>query len=260
MNARKIPALAAAAMALLASTAAMAAGDIPGGTTTKATLPIQVVPSAGNWESVGDSDWYRVSLRKGETYAFTLDERGDAATFEVAVRNAAGKVLKKAIGDLYTVAGIEFVPPTSGTYFLDARLVSFDSGANGGYLAAVGPDCLAGAKTTCQLQPGKQQRRNLAFFRDADWFKVSMQAGKAYTFVADNVDDVLSDMVVEVVDAAGKVLATGATDGSRSVVTGFKPPKAGTYYARVRDLGLEAIGPYTIVLQQAGPVSSIILQ
>jgi hypothetical protein len=110
------PLVSGLAALLLAAPAARAA-DIPGDKSTKATITPGPARFEGVLDKAGDSDWYRVTLKAGRNYAF---ESASFCDTKVALRNAAGKVLKTSgfandNGD----DGLEFRSATTKAYFVE---------------------------------------------------------------------------------------------------------------------------------------------
>jgi hypothetical protein len=230
-----------------------AAGDIPASRSTKVTLTIGTTPTAGTWEYVGDSDWYKVKLTAGQNYAFRLNEVGDASSLTLTLRGPNGASIKVSEGDDDSDAGLAFVPKVSGTYYLDARLGGFSDGASGAYQITAGPDCAQGPRTTCKLQLGIRQDRQILFSADADWYGIAMTTGRSYDIAVHDVDGIFIGLELELLDSTGRVVATGeqSTAFDRDL-RGFVAPASGTYYAQVRNVFQDVWGPYTITLSASG--------
>ncbi|MEK0083401.1 PPC domain-containing protein [Benzoatithermus flavus] len=66
--------------------------DIPGNIGTDATLMLGVA-SESDFDRDGDSDWFRIYLNKGQSYAFRVDgEYG--SIYSLTLRDANGNVIK----------------------------------------------------------------------------------------------------------------------------------------------------------------------
>lgn len=122
-----------------------ASASIPGDSSTTEVLTVGGSRSA-TLDSVGDHDWYRVSLVAGQSYVFTLTGTG-------------GSPLEDPFLELYSPTGallaidddagpginslLRFTATTTGTYFINARSYASDEqpATTGGYTvtAAVGP-------------------------------------------------------------------------------------------------------------------------
>lgn len=67
--------------------------DCRAGTGTRCSVAVGSAPKAGRNTSNTDVDWYRVPLRKGRTYTFTLD--GEGSYTEMNLRDRSGAVLRR---------------------------------------------------------------------------------------------------------------------------------------------------------------------
>ncbi|MDE0335549.1 MAG: M10 family metallopeptidase C-terminal domain-containing protein, partial [Defluviicoccus sp.] len=103
--------------------------DIPGDSTTTAEVKVGGASFFGTIETAGDRDWIKVTLEAGKRYAFSLESIDypltdygalgdpsmilyDADGNRVAADDDSGRELDSRLG---------FVPPTSGTYYVEAR-------------------------------------------------------------------------------------------------------------------------------------------
>lgn len=151
------------------------AADIPGSKSTKAVLPVPADGVRGDWEVVGDSDWCRVRLQKGEVYAFRLNPV--AAGAELSLRDPSGRRLERGEGTADAGIGLEFVAPRSATYFIDAKATGFGDPEDGPYFLTTRADCSGDARTQCRLRLGNAQERAILFTADVDRFQVTLNAG-----------------------------------------------------------------------------------
>lgn len=239
-----------AALASAASTAMAVEARAGAGRVAEAKLPISTTPTPGEWRRVGETDRYEVDLVRGRAYAFRLDEAGDGGAFTLTLRDVAGRVLREATGDAYAEAGFEFVAPAAGTYSLDAKLLAFDDGTDGAYHIVAGPDCVAGARTTCRLRIGKAQERLILFNGDVDLVRVTLAAGRRYTFDAAKVRDLLNDLELTLLDPRGRVVATGSDvegepEGTRRIAD-YLARTSGDHFIRLRETSGETWGPYRL--------------
>lgn len=235
MNAR---AIFYAASSLLSITGSAAAADIPGNTSTRAVLPIPTAVLDGFWEREGDDDWYRVDLRKGQAYAFVLY---DFSYRDLTLRDPSGKAVKKGIGNQDVGTGLEYVAPSTGTYYLAARGGPFEAPEDKSYALRSEVDCAGDARTRCALVLGQVQRQEILFDYDVDWLRVTLRKGRVYDFEAGDRRAHGNNMGLElaVLDAQGATLAAtppaiDSGDPARRI-EGFKAPATGTYYVRLRN-------------------------
>ena len=128
------------------ATALLVIGDaVPNGPATTATLTFDGAPVAGTLETVGDEDWYKVTLEAGRSYEIGMYAKyGGPSGVPVIdslfqVRDAAGNVLMTqdngGLSQHNTLGGSGldamgiFIPTVSGTYYINAR--GFDDGVTG---------------------------------------------------------------------------------------------------------------------------------
>jgi hypothetical protein len=72
--------------------------------------------------SMGDRDWYGVTLRKGVRYRLTIATSGGQAS--LTLRSPAGKLLVRHIAPDGGTAFIDYKAPSAGTYFAAVSLVT----------------------------------------------------------------------------------------------------------------------------------------
>ena len=234
-------------MLLLFATVAMPslafAADLPAGPGTKATLPISGNYTKGVFEKTGDSDWYKVKLEKGNTYALGIDLGAGGA--DIRLRDPKGKVLgtgSATSGD--SDGGLEYTAKASGTYYVDVTGNSLDGSPiqNTIYSVRVTDDCAAGPQTDCTIAAGQTRQRIWAWNGDVDWFRTTLTVGQSYTFKINGPEE----PEIAILNAGGDVQALG---GSRPV--SFVPKKNGTYYVRARNSGGQISGPFKVTDEQA---------
>lgn len=245
---------------LFATALALAAGDvfaadIPGGRSTRATVRVESNDdNRGRWEKGGDSDWYKVALKKGQAYYFSVSGGEEYWAIDVAARKPNGVLIgSDSISTAYYGgAGVEIIAPADGTYYLEAKgepQQPQTTTTSSGYGYGVFPDCAAGRNTTCQLRIGISQQRQLVTGWDFDSFKLPLAAGRSYSVEITSDKD---NAVLEILGPDGTVVAT-AGGGDRDVparVDRYVPRATGTYYARVSSDDDEARHQYTIVATQ----------
>src|SRR4051794_39280955 len=85
------------AVGLLKTTStATFASDVPANTSSKVTLTLPTNDRIGTWEKSGDSDWYRVTLEKGQAYAAYL-KQATSWDYTIALHDNMGKILIKRL-------------------------------------------------------------------------------------------------------------------------------------------------------------------
>ena len=100
--------------------------------TTTGTLSVGG-STTGSVETVGDRDWFRVSLTSGQWYEFDLQGsptgHGTLADTFLDLRNSAGTVITSDDdGGVGLESQIKYFATSSGTYYLSARGFSSNTG------------------------------------------------------------------------------------------------------------------------------------
>lgn len=183
--------------------------DIPGTAATRATLPRGADFTQNELERDGDSDWYRVELKKGTNYAFNADIELEPpfpddgyVSLRLRLRDPSGRVLEEDEAETYD-----------------------------GYDAA--PDI----RTAAEIEVG--QTRDLSFFYggDVDTYGVDLVGGRSYDFAAND-----SSIDVALLDANGEVLARNPF----GAIQGFEAPSTGRYFLRAEDEYGRSHSEYTL--------------
>ena len=94
---------------------------VPGGTSSTVVSPIGGFID-GSIDTVGDHDWYRVTLTAGQTYTFTTRLNGTLSDSVLVLRDAVGTLLvinDDAVTDLYNFSEITYTAASTGIYFID---------------------------------------------------------------------------------------------------------------------------------------------
>ena len=83
---------------------------VPGDTSSTVVSPIGGFIN-GSIDTVGDQDWYRVTLTAGQTYTFTTRLNGTLSDSVLTLRDASGTLLVEnddAVANLYTFSEITY--------------------------------------------------------------------------------------------------------------------------------------------------------
>ena len=199
--------------------------------------------AAGSIGESGDTDWFRVLLRAGETYRIDLEGRGAGESslelpFIEGIYDADGNPLPdeqaEGVGDVHADS-VTFTPGADGMYFISAAGAH---GETGDYLLTIdGDDYLSNTQTPGVVTVGGSASGEIEASGDEDWFRVTLKAGERYTFELEaQVDEGGSQPaphVDAVYDADGNQVANLAagTDGNRQRT--FTPDADGAYYLAV---------------------------
>jgi len=163
--------------------------DIAGDTTTTATIAVNAQPLVGRHETLGDADWYRVSLTAGVTYRIELlglaTGQGTLADPLLAgVRDATGAMIDLTRSDdegLGLNSLLTFTAATTGTHYLDV-VESF--GALGSYRVSVrsgrNADLPANDATSAAAVVNGSVLGRVDSAGDVDWFRAALSQGRTY--------------------------------------------------------------------------------
>lgn len=209
----------------------------------------------GSIESVGDYDWFRMSLTAGTTYrleALGLDTtNGTLADPYLQLYSSSGSFISfDDDSGTGLNSRITYTPTSSGTYYLVAS-EAFDE-STGTYtvrastVAAVTDDYAASTATTGSLSIGGTRNGSIESAGDYDWFKLTLTTGTTYTFNllgSPSAKGTLSDPLISgIFDASGNYISGTTNDdfgsGLESRVV-FQPTTSGTYYIAASAYGDE---------------------
>lgn len=203
---------------------------------TSATLSQgQTVRSAV--DVAGDSDWFKVSMKAGLDYGFSVSGDGSGASLpdpDMHLRDANGNKLVDGTNYSNTSYALSHAADRTGFYFIDIG----DSSDSGNYkLSWVGADTiLRNTSTTVALATGAKVTSNIDVKGDSDWFKVVLKAGISYAFTVTGTGTApLSDGDIHLRDANGNKLVDGTNYSSSTGLITFSAKTAGTYFLEVTD-------------------------
>lgn len=185
----------------------------------------------GSLGQANDSDWYRVTLKEGLTYGFTVT--GDGGNFslddaDLRLRDANGNILK-TVGEGNQLS---YRIQDRGTYFVEvADGYSYDSDAEGDFvLKSVMTDKIRNDnKTSGLLRDGHTISGRVDVLGDNDWYAFKAVAGRTYTFSMVDTDDTGSGShLLTLLDADGQQISYDS-DGATAALT-WKAGSTGTVY------------------------------
>lgn len=176
----------------------------------------------GSWEVGGDDDWFAVQLTAGQSYSLALSGGGPFP--------GTGEFIG-ADGSYY---GTAITPTATGTYYVSAQAFVMSAGvtAYDVSVAAYADDYRDNATTTGVLAVGGTKNGVTEVADDNDWFKVTLETDKAYSF-----DLTKGEGELTIHDAAGNVVGENY----------LRPTTGGTFYVSVHGA---APGSYTVRARQ----------
>jgi hypothetical protein len=230
-----------ATAAILPTTAR--AADIPGDRTTRAVLRPGPAGVEGVFERRGDSDWYRVTLRGGQNYAFEF-YADQCVAFRL--RSLKGAVLRSASAGGTNDGGFEIRPARTTTYFAEfvtcPPFFFYSRPFPSRYTGEVRADARGDRTTAATIRVGQTITGRLNWGLDSDFFRTTLQAGTSYTATAaGNTGEYFFKLLTS--DGMTIFNEYGFFDIQKT----FTVPTSGTYYLVV-DSADDNGGDYTLRL------------
>jgi hypothetical protein len=215
------------------------ADSVPGDISS--AVPIAVGSSVSvTIETLGDHDWYQVTLVAGTTYTIQTSSNGLGTDAFLNLRNAAGAVLASDddSGD-YVNSLITFTATSSGTYYIDAG--TYNDESTGGYNLFIAPQFTGGdvggtVGTAASLAVGGTVNGSIEVNGDHDFYAINLVAGQTYIFrtAPTSTATNTTDTTLTLRNAAGTQLLTN-DDAGEFAFSGvrFTATTSGTYYLDV---------------------------
>lgn len=225
-----------------APTTTPAADDYAGSAATTGRLSAGAT-APGRIESVGDRDWFAITLTAGTTYQFTQTaSSGSSIDSFLSLRNGGGAILAEN-DDFGTGLNsqITYTPTVSGTYYVDAHAYGSSTGA---YTLGVsastpapttapsgGDDYAGSTATSGRVSVGGSVTGRIETGGDRDWFAISLSAGSSYQFALNAASGSSLDPYVSLRNAGGAILAEDDDSGpGLNSLLSYTPTASGTFY------------------------------
>lgn len=202
-------------------------------------------------DTLGDRDWYRVTLVAGTTYTIqtSSDGSGTDAFLDLYDPTGASILASDDDGGDGVNSTISFTATTSGVYFIDAG--TYNNETTGSYRLFVAADVPAGdsvlgtTATTGTLALGGAVNGNIDFSGDRDFYAINLVAGQTYLFRTSSTTALTGtapvgalDTLLTLRDASGAQLATNDDAGQYEYsAIRFTATTTGTYYLDVGAVG-----------------------
>jgi len=218
--------------------------------------------------TASDRDWFAVTLEAGKTYQVEMEGfwTGGGTLYDPYLRgiyDADGSPIGATASDgggAGRNALVLFTPDASGTYYVSAGAVG---GLPGTYRLSVSEvvarapdDYSANTGTSGAVAVGGSASGTIDPAGDIDWFKVTLEADKAYRFDLEGASTgrgTLPDPVLlGILDAAGTLIEGTADDEGgegRNSRTTFTPGADGAYYVSAGGYG-SSEGTYTLSVEE----------
>ena len=213
-------------------------------------------------DTLGDHDWYAVTLVAGTTYVFhTTAIAGQNPDTFLNLRNASGTIVASDDdGGDSTYSVIRFIATSSGTFYIDAG--TYNDLSLGSYnlsmtaVPAAGADfVLATTATTGTLAVSGSVAGRIDASGDHDWYAVTLTAGETYLFrTGATTPNGTVDTTLTLRDGSGVQLATNDDSGEAAYSSvRFTATTSGTYYLDVGAFG-SGTGEFTLTAFTTPPL------
>ena len=205
-----------------------------------------------------DTDWFRVALREGLSYGFTISGEGTARLSDpdIYLRDTNGASIL-VYGNNYSSATstISWTARQSGTYFVQAG--NIDESDIGAYrITSVATDTVRNdTETTAVVMDGERRSGRVDVGGDADWFRVNLVAGRDYSFTlaGNGATPRLADRLLTLYDDNGTALRSYSSSGSQSSVITFTAEESGRYYLGAQSYYSGSTGNFTLTVGSNAP-------
>ena len=234
----------------------MATDDFTSNTSTKGNVYLSSSASGisgsatGNIETIGDTDWFRVSLTAGTTYIIDLEGWSKIGTLGAlpdtsitGIYDSGGHIISGCATDVGLKSEILFTPTSNQNYYISA---GGGLGWNTGTykLSVVADDFSNNTSTTGRITPGGTATGNIQYTTDSDWFRVNGNLTKGLTYVlkiegASTHAGTLSNPFVDILDSNANWIQqthnTGVGSGFDEIY--FTAQSTGPYFVWADTLG-----------------------
>lgn len=234
---------------------------VPGNISSTATIAVGGSADVAV-DTLGDRDWYRVTLTAGTTYTIQTSSDGAGSDAFLNLRDSTGTVILASDDDSGNGVNslISFTATTTGTYFIDAG--TYNNETTGSYhlfvaQAAPAGDFVGGSTgSAAALSVGGTVNGNIDSSGDHDFYAINLVAGQTYSFrTAGTTAADTTDTILTLRDAAGTQLATNDDAGEASFSSiRFTATTTGTYYLDVSGFGT-ATGAFNLAAFTAQPLT-----
>ena len=246
------------AYTLRAEASAIPADDAGNDATSRARVGAGP-PITGLIEFEGDTDWYRLDARTGNTYRITLaTAEGDNGLPDplLQVMDAEGNQLAYNDDDDGLNSGLDFVPTRSGPVYVVAA--GFGENYTGAYTLNVAANRLpadpaaAGTNTRARVSIGHPATGAIDYVGDRDWHRMRLAEGQTYRFsLTASGDEPLSDPYLRLYNQRGEEIAAdddGA--GDLNSLLEFTAPASGVYFVEASGFADSSTGGYTLTARE----------
>lgn len=135
---------------------------------------------SGKIDAPGDSDWFAVTLRAGQRYAFAFDAATSASPHNLALYDAAGTLLKQNSvppGPPGMPQPLDYAAGAAGIYYV---AVSDSAGGTGSYALKATPLDDYPDHSRVRIMVGEVKQGTMDSKSDQDIFTIALKAGSFY--------------------------------------------------------------------------------
>jgi hypothetical protein len=217
---------------------------VPGSISTTATVAVGGSVDV-SIDTLGDRDWYRVTLTAGVTYTIQTSSDGAGTDAYLNVRDASGVTILAFDDDAGDGVNslVTFTPTSSGDYYIDAG--TYANQTTGTYHLFVAEAAPAGdfvgntIGTAAALTVGGSVNGNIDSSGDRDFYAINLVAGQTYIFrTAGTTATTATDTILTLRNAAGTQLLINDDAGEAGFsAVRYTATATGTYYLDVSALG-----------------------
>lgn len=192
----------------------------------------------------GDSDWFKVALKAGISYAFEVTGTGTSGLpdGDIYLRDANGNKIAGSVNYSSATGLVTFTAKTAGTYFLEVT----DSSDIGKYIVS-NPSLdtvFNNVKTTHGILAGRTIGGKIDVQSDSDWYGFTAKAGVTYTFTASGTGSAAaSGLKLILRDANGNVIRS---DADTSALIEFKATSSGKVFLDVAGYSSSTKGDFIL--------------
>ncbi|MBF0627296.1 MAG: DVUA0089 family protein [Magnetococcales bacterium] len=230
-----------------------ATDDFAATTATLGRVAVGGAAITGSIQTVGDQDWFAVTLSARTSYQFratrTNNSAGLADPYLTLLDSSGNAVTSDDDGGGHYNSLISYTPTAAGTYYLAVR--DYGSGLGRYTIAAAVPDDYTATATTAgrvAVNAPEATSGNIERGGDRDWFAVRLTAGVAYQLRAEHdANNGLADPFLTLYGRAGAaIVSNNDGGGDTNALIRYTPTVTGTYYLGVRGNTSTDRGSYTV--------------
>lgn len=202
----------------------------------------------------GDSDWFKVALKAGISYAFKVTGTGTTGLpdGDIYLRDANGNKIAGSVNYSSATGLVTFTAKTAGTYFLEVT----DSSDIGRYIVSNpgGDTVFNNVKTDRSLLVGRSITGVIDVEADSDWYGFTAQAGVTYRFTASGTGVTsASGLKLVLRDANGNIIQSDS-DSNSPVIIEFKATSSGKIFLDVAGYSSAVKGKFILSAVSDAPV------